>query len=204
VVQAIEQAGEKPKVLIQASAVGYYGDRGSELVTEETPPGSDFLAKVAVDWENSTAGVEELGVRRVAIRTGVVLSRNGGALPRMLLPFRLFVGGRIGTGRQWFPWIHIEDVVEAISFLLDSDLASGVFNVTAPNPVTNADLARSIGRALGRPAVFPIPAFVLRLMLGELAETLLAGQRAVPRRLENIGFTFRFNEVNDALRDLLA
>jgi uncharacterized protein (TIGR01777 family) len=203
VVEAVEQAHERPCVVVQSSAVGYYGALGDEPVSEEAPPGSDFLARVAVAWETSTARLEEWGVRRAVIRTGVVLSNNGGALPRMMLPFKLFVGGRLGSGEQWFPWIHITDEVRAIRFLLETDAASGAFNLSAPNPVTNAEFARVLARVLRRPAAIPLPAFVLRLALGELADTLLTGQRAIPKRLEGMGFHFIFAEADPALRDLL-
>jgi len=204
VVEAVEEANEKPGIVVQSSAVGYYGHLGDEEATEDTQPGTDFLAQVAIAWENSTARVEELGVRRAIIRTGVVLSNQGGALVRMILPFRLFVGGRLGSGRQWFPWIHIEDEVRAIRFIIENDTASGVFNLCAPNPITNGEFACVLARVLGRPAVIPVPAVVLRLVLGELADALLTGQRAVPRRLEDLGFSFRFTSVEAALRDLLA
>lgn len=203
VVQAIESTAGKPGAVIQASGVGYYGSRGEEEVTEEALPGGDFLAKLAVEWEASTARVQELGVRWAVIRTGVVLSTAGGALPRLLLPFRLFVGGRLGNGRQWFPWIHIGDEVRAIRFLIETEAASGPFNLCAPDPVTNAELSRLLARALGRPALVPVPAFGLRLVFGEMATALLEGQRAVPGRLLEAGFNFRFPEASSALRDLL-
>lgn len=203
VVQAVEAAREKPRVVIQASAVGYYGPRGDEEVTEDTPPGSDFLSQVCVDWEASTESVEALGVRRVVLRTGVVLSAAEGALPPMLLPFRFFVGGRLGSGRQWVPWIHLADEVAAIGFLLEAEAAKGVFNLAAPQPVTNAELSRLVGRVLRRPALLPAPAFALRVLLGELATVVLDGQRAVPKRLQELGFAFRYPEIEGALRDLL-
>jgi len=203
VVQAVRAAEHRPRVVIQSSAVGYYGPRGNEEVTEETPPGHDFLSEICVAWEASTTPVEGMGVRRVIIRTGVVLSTAGGALPRMLLPFKLFVGGPLGSGRQWFPWIHIADEVATIRFLIENEAASGPFNLTAPNPVTNAEFSRVLGRALGRPAIVPTPAIALRLLFGEMATVLLEGQRAVPRRLLELGFSFGFPEVAAALRDLL-
>ncbi len=204
VVQAVERAARKPRVVVQASAVGYYGPRGDEEVVEETPPGDDFLARVAVDWEDSTAPVEAMGVRRAIIRTGVVLSTAGGALPRMLLPFKLFVGGPLGNGRQWFPWIHIADEIGAIRFLIENEEAAGPFNLAAPHPVTNAEFSRALGRVLKQPALFPVPAPALRLLFGEMATVLLDGQRAVPRRLQTLSFSFRYAEVEAALRDLLA
>jgi len=203
VVQAVQGASPMPRVVIQASAVGYYGPHGDEEVHEDTPPGSDFLAQVAVDWESSTAPVEEWGVRRVIIRTGVVLSRDGGALPRLLLPFRFFVGGPLGSGRQWLPWIHIADEVAAIRFLLENQDARGPFNLSAPTPMTNAQFSRLVGRILGRPSVFPTPAFALRLLLGEMATVLLDGQRAIPGRLQECGFVFAFPHAEAALHDLL-
>jgi uncharacterized protein (TIGR01777 family) len=202
IVQAVEAAARKPRVAIQASGVGYYGPCGDEEITEETPPGHDFLARVAVDWEASTASLEVLGVRRVVIRTGVVLSTAGGALPRMLLPFRLFAGGRLGSGRQWFPWIHIADEVGAIRFLIESESAKGPFNLTAPAPLTNAEFSRFLGQRLRRPAFIPTPGFTLRLLFGEMATVILDGQRAIPRRLLQLGFIFQFPEAASALKDL--
>ena len=204
VVQAAEMAGRAPRVVVQSSAVGYYGPQGDQELAEETPPASDFLAQLCVDWEASTAPVEAMGVRRVVIRSGVVLSAGDGALPRMLLPFKLFAGGPLGGGRQWLPWIHIADEAAAIRFLIEKEEAAGPFNLTAPHPLTNAEFGRVVGRVLGRPAWMPAPAFALRLALGEMATVVLDGQRAVPRRLLGLGFTFRFPEAEAALRDLLA
>jgi len=202
--QAIEAAKQKPQVLIQASAVGYYGMHGDDQVTEDTLAGGDALAKICLDWEATTAEVDRLGVRRAVIRTaGVVMSTQGGALPFMLLPFKLFVGGRLGNGKQWFSWIHVQDQVRAIRFLIDNPDASGAFNVCAPNPLTNADLSRVIGRVMRRPSFMPMPAFAMRLLLGEKATLVLDGQRQMPRRLQQMGFQFRFPDVESALRDLL-
>ncbi len=203
VTQAIQSASRKPAVLVQASAVGYYGPHGDEPVPEDTPPADDFLGRVCVEWESSTAPVEAAGVRRVVIRTGVVLSQEDGALPRMLLPFKLFAGGPIGSGRQGFPWIHIHDETAAIRFLIDHPSASGPFNLAAPNPVSNAEFSRALGRVLKRPAFMPTPGFALKLMFGEMASILLTGQYAVPRRLLELGFAFRFTEAGQALQDLL-
>ena len=202
--QAIEAAKQKPGVLIQASAVGYYGVRGDEEITENTLAGDDALAKICLDWEATTANVEEMGVRRAVIRTaGVVMSTRGGALPFMLLPFKLFAGGPLGSGKQWFSWIHIRDQVRAIRFLIDDPDARGAFNVCAPNPLTNADLSRVIGRVMRRPSLMPTPAFAMRLLLGEKATLVLDGQRQMPKRLQQMGFQFRFPDVESALRDLL-
>jgi uncharacterized protein (TIGR01777 family) len=203
VVQAVKKAERKPEVVIQSSAVGYYGPRDNSVITEEAVPGVDFLAKVCVDWEASTASVEKFGVRRAILRTGVVLSVNGGALPKMALPFKFFIGGPIGSGKQWIPWIHMVDEVAAIRFLIENKAAAGRFNLVAPNPLTNADFSRAIGKVMGRPAVMPTPAFVLKLAFGEMSIVLLTGQHAVPQRLLEMGFTFQFSEAEDALKGLL-
>jgi len=190
--------------VVQASAVGYYGPCGNEIVTEEPPPGNDFLADVCVAWEASTAAVEAHGVRRPILRTGVVLSREGGALPRMLPPFKFGLGGPLGSGGQWFPWIHIRDEVRAIRFLIEHPEAHGPYNLCAPTPVTNAEFTKALGRVLNRPAFMPLPAFVLQLLFGDMATVLLDGQRAVPKHLQDAGFTFAFEQVEQALRDLLS
>ncbi|MCX8067070.1 MAG: TIGR01777 family oxidoreductase [Anaerolineae bacterium] len=202
VVEAVRAAKCKPAVVVQASGVGYYGPRGDEEVTEEFLPGSDFLGRLAVEWEASTAPVEEMGVRQVVIRTGVVLSQEGGALPRLVLPFRFFLGGPLGRGRQWVPWIHITDEVRAIRFLLEKEDAQGPYNLVAPHPVTNRELARGLGQVLRRPAWIPVPAPALRLVLGEMSAVLLTGQRAIPKRLLEAGFQFRFPDLGSALRNL--
>jgi uncharacterized protein (TIGR01777 family) len=204
IVEAVGMAAHKPRVAIQASGVGYYGSCGDEEITEETQPGHDFLARLAVDWEASTAPLETMGVRRVVIRTGVVLSTAGGALPRILLPFRFFAVSRLGSGRQWFPWIHIADEVGAIRFLMENERASGTFNLAAPTPLTNAEFSRLLGQYLRRPILIPIPAFVLRLLFSEMATALLDGQRAIPRRLLQLGFTFQFPEAGHALKELFS
>lgn len=203
VLAAIQEAKEKPRVLLQASGVSYYGPCGDEIVDESHPPGDDFLGRVCVDWEASTAGAESLGVRRPVLRTGIVLTPRGGALPRMAMPFRLGAGGSLGNGRQWFPWIHIADEVGAIRFLLEREDARGPFNLTAPNPLTNREFCHALGRALRRPSFAFAPAFALRLVLGEMAESILNGQRAVPRRLLEMGYVFRYPETLPALRNLL-
>ncbi len=200
---AIRNAEAVPKVVVQASAVGYYGPGDDQIMTEEASPGTDFLARVCVDWESSTETVESMGVRRVVIRTGVVLSPLGGALPRMTLPFRLFAGGTLGSGRQYFPWIHIDDEVAAIRFLLENEEASGPFNLAAPNPPTNREFVRYIGKAMGRPSLLPTPSFALRTLFGEMSTVLLDGQRAVPFRLKEAGFKFNYPDPVAALRDML-
>ncbi len=202
VVEAVRAAKRKPAVVAQASGIGYYGPHGDEEVTEDFPPGEDFLGRLAVEWEASTAPVESLGVRRVVVRTGVVLSREGGALPRLTLPFRFFLGGPLGSGRQWMPWIHITDEVRAIRFLLEKEDARGPYNLAAPRPVINRELARALGRVLGRPAWLPVPAPALKLLLGEMSAVLLTGQRAVPKRLLEEGFRFQWPELETALRNL--
>ena len=203
VLAAIKQASEKPRVLLQGSAVGYYGPHGDEVVTESDPPGNDFLADVCVEWEDSTAEAESLGVRRALLRTGIVLSQKGGALPKMALPFRLMAGGPLGRGRQWVPWIHIADEVGAIRFLLEREDARGPFNLTAPRPLTNRDFSSALGKALHRPAFAPAPGIAIRAVLGEMADMLLQGQRAVPHRLMEMGYAFRYPEALHALRNLL-
>ena len=200
---AIAEAGHKPAVFVQASAVGYYGPCGDAEIAEDAPAGNDFLARLAVDWEETSAPVEALGVRRVVIRTGIVLSAQGGALPRLVLPFRLFAGGLLGDGRQWLPWIHVADEVGAIRLLLERDDARGPFNLSAPHPLTNADFCHALARVLRRPCWLRTPAWALRLALGEMATLVLDGQRALPQRLLALGYAFRFPHAEDALRDLL-
>ena len=203
VVEAVANAAKKPGVVIQSSAVGYYGARSTPPFDEDAPAGSDFLAGVCKDWEASTSAVEGMGVRRVVIRTGVVLSKDGGALPLQMLPFLFFAGGPIGNGRQGYPWIHIADEVKAIRFLIENPFASGVYNLTAPKMVSNAEFSKSLGKALNRPAFIPTPAFVYQLAFGEAATILVDGQLPQPKRLLQAGFQFRFSEAEPALRDLL-
>ena len=204
VLEAIRQAKSRPRLLLQGSAVGYYGDGGDEVLIESHPPGDDFLARVCVEWEAATAEAAALGVRRPVLRTGIVLSNEGGALPKMALPFRLLAGGPMAGGRQWIPWVHIADEVGAIRFLIEREAADGPFNLTAPEPLTNRDFSHALGRALSRPSFAPAPGFALRLLLGEMADALLHGQRAVPRKLLDLGYAFRYPEAGAALRNLLA
>lgn len=201
--QALQAATKRPEVLVQASAVGYYGPRGDEIVTEETAPGNDFLADVCKQWEAGAAGAEALGVRVAIIRTGVVLSMGGGALPFMALPFRFFVGGPLGSGRQYVPWIHEEDQIAAIRFLIERSGLRGAFNLSAPQPLTGVAFSQAIGRALRRPSYMPAPAFAFRLAFGELATLLVDGQRQIPRRLQQSGFRFQYDDADSALKDLL-
>ncbi|MCY4437978.1 MAG: TIGR01777 family oxidoreductase [Chloroflexi bacterium] len=202
IVAAIRAAPRQPAVLLQASAVGYYGNTGKE-VDEQQAPGSDFLAELSQEWEHASAAVEESSTRRVLLRMGVSLSMEGGMLPRVALPFRFFAGGALGTGRQWVPWIHIEDTVRAIAFLLTHDHISGPVNVCAPQPVRFADFASAVGRTLRRPSLFRVPPWALRLGMGEMADIVLHGQRAVPARLTGAGFEFRYPVVEDALSAIL-
>ncbi len=203
IVEAITAATNKPEVLIQSSAVGYYGTQGSEDITEDHAPGGDFLAQTCVQWEAVTAPVEKMGVRRVIIRTGILMSTKGGVLPQLSLPFKLFVGGRIGDGKQQMPWIHIDDEVGAIRFLIDNKNASGAYNLSAPEVLSNAELATVIGRVYKRPSFFPTPAFAFKAAFGELAILLTEGQRAVPKRLQEAGYQFQYPKAEPALKDLV-
>lgn len=203
VLEAIQEASVKPKVLIQGSAVGYYGTfDDATSVTEENGPGTDFVSKVCFDWEISTAPVTRMGVRRPIIRTGVVLSNDGGALQRMKLPYKFYAGGKLGDGTQWVPWIHIDDEVRAIIFLLENEAADGPFNLTSPNPATNADLSAALGNAMGRPSFVPAPSFAIRGAFGEMADIVLKGQRVLPERLEELGFEFEYPTLESALQEL--
>jgi uncharacterized protein (TIGR01777 family) len=193
-------AAEGPRILISASAVGFYGDRGDEVLMEQSPPGSGFLASVTRDWEAATAPAAAGGVRVVLLRTGVVLSAGGGALAKMLPPFRLGLGGRLGSGRQWMSWVALDDAVALIRYALESGSIRGPLNVVAPHPVTNAEFTRELGRVLHRPTMFPVPAFALRLLMGEMAQELLLGsQRVQPAAALAGGFVFRYPELRGAL-----
>jgi uncharacterized protein (TIGR01777 family) len=203
VVEAVRAASVKPAVVIQASGVGYYGPHGDERLTETDGSGHDFGAQVCVRWEAATAPVEAFGVRRAVIRTGVVLAAEAIALQRLMLPYRFFAGGRLGNGRQGFSWIHIADYIAGIRFLMDRADAAGVFNLSAPEPLANADFGKALGHAMGRPSWMPVPAAAMRLLFGEMASVLLDGQRVVPNRLLTMGFRFRFPDADSALADLL-
>jgi uncharacterized protein (TIGR01777 family) len=187
-------------VLVAQSAIGYYGARGDEHVDESASPGDDFLAGVVVDWERSVSeGAEELGLRAPICRTGVVLSPSGGALEKMLTPFKLGVGGPVAGGRQYLPWVHIDDVVGALLFSLDNDRADGPLNVTAPSPVTNKEFSKALGRALKRPAVMPVPGFAIKLLYGEMSTIVTTGVRAEPKGLLSLGYSFRQPDLDRAL-----
>lgn len=203
VAKAVDRAKEKPACLVQGSAVGYYGDTGPAKIDESAPAGTDFLAQVSTAWENSTLSVEKHGVRRVVIRTGLVLG-NGGALAKMLPMFRLGLGGVVGSGRQVWPWIHIDDQVAAIAWLMGRADAQGPFNFTAPAPATNREFTKALARAVKRPAFFPVPAFMAKIALGEMAEaTLLSGQRALPEKLLETGYRFTYTTLDHALKSII-
>ncbi|MFZ3079174.1 MAG: TIGR01777 family oxidoreductase [Bellilinea sp.] len=203
IMDALTQAEKRPEVLVQASAVGYYRASGDTLLDESSPPGSDFQGDLCQRWEESTRSAEELGVRRVVIRSGVVFERGAFILKMFLLPFRMFVGGPIGNGKQYISWVHINDEVNAITYLINNRDASGSFNLMSPQPVRNADLGRMISRVLRRPYWFPVPAFAMRLALGELSTVVLDSWRGVPTRLRDLGFQFAFENAESALRDLV-
>jgi len=201
VVDAIKKLHSKPKVVVQASATGYYGSREDEQLDETSTPGKGFLASLCRRVEGFADQIEDLAVRCAVIRTGVVLGRDGGALAKLIMPFRFYLGGYLGSGRQWFPWISLEDAVAAIKFLIESEHLGGVFNLTAPQPVTMKEFCVTLGRILHRPAWLRVPGFVGRLALGEMAdEMLLSGQRVLPKRLLAAGFEFKYPDVEKALR----
>ncbi|MDZ7844506.1 MAG: TIGR01777 family oxidoreductase [Anaerolineales bacterium] len=204
ITQTLKETKHKPAVLIQASAIGYYGSGHSdEKLTERSPAGSGFLPEVCEAWELSTKPVEDLGVRRAVCRLGIVLDPQGGALQRMILPYTYFLGGPYGNGEQWYSWIHIHDVIRAIYFLLTDHSASGVFNLTAPEPQKNRDFAHLLGKVLGRPSLVPVPGFILRTLFGEVSSVVLEGQRVYPERLQKHGFSFAHPELFPALKALL-
>lgn len=203
VVEAIRSATKKPAALLQASAVGYYGPRGEEQLAETEPPGSDFLANLCKEWEASTQEVEAMGLRRVVLRTGIPLTLKDGAFPLLVLPFRLFAGNWFGSGKQYYPWIHFEDYIAALYFLFENPKASGAYNLSAPNPVTNREFARTLGKVMRRPVLMPVPRFALEAALGEVATVVMDGQCMVPKKLQEQGFKFKFPEFELAARDLL-
>jgi len=204
-VEGIRKSGKKPGVFIQASAVGYYGRDREETFTEDSlPKRADFLTEVVKEWENSSREVEDLEIRRVITRLGVVLSKDAKAFKLMVLPVKFFVGGILGDGKQWMSWIHIEDVCRAFEYFIENEKSSGIYNLTSPYPVTNADFMRALARKLKRPLIFRVPPFALRLIMGEVADYIaLEGQRVIPKRLLEEGFKFKYALLDEALEDLL-
>lgn len=202
IVAAVEQAHKRPSVVVQACAVGYYGPSDDRILEEDAPAGSDSMAQICVQWEQSSQAVRDLGVRHVITRQGIVLARGGDILNNFELQFNLFGGGPLGSGRQWISWIHIQDMVNVIRFLLHYETTSGVYNALSPEPVTNANFGKTLGKVMRRPYWFPVPAFALRLVLGEMSSMVLEGQRAMPRRLLDAGFQFEFPGLDAALMDL--
>jgi uncharacterized protein len=202
--QALAQAKDKPQVFVCSSAIGYYGDRGDEVLTEESAPGSGFLPDVCREWEAATNPAANAGIRTVQMRTGIVLSPSGGALGKMLTPFKMGVGGKIGSGRQWMSWIDVQDMVGAIHHILKSDLLQGPVNMVAPRPVTNLEFTKTLASVLSRPAIFPVPAFVVKLAFGEMGETVLLGsQRVEPTQLVGSGYPFRFSDLRASLLNIV-
>ncbi len=199
---AIKLAKVRKRVLLQASAVGYYGNSGDRILDESSPPGDDFLSKLCVAWEASTANTDQFAVRRIILRTGLVLTPKAGVLKKLLLPFRLFAGGKYGSGEQWWPWIHIVDQIDAMIYLIENEKASGVFNLTSPQPLKMKAFGKALARALNRPYWAPVPGVLLQMVLGEMSKIVLEGQRALPVRLLNTGYAFNFEYLSDALEDL--
>lgn len=202
IAQLADKTARKPAALVCASATGYYGTRGDETLSESSSPGSGFLAEVCVEWEREAVAAEPLGVRVASIRTGMALDPRGGAMQRLLPPFRMGVGGKLGSGRQWIPWIHLDDLANLYAFAIDNPVR-GALNGTAPNPVTNADFTRALASAVRRPAILPIPPFAMKLLYGEMAQILFDSQRVLPKQAESAGFRFRFPQLPAALADLL-
>ena len=203
-VASLRRLRRPPQIFIAASAIGFYGNRGDEELTEASPSGTDFLAQLTVDWEAESVRAAEWGARVVILRFGVILAKDGGALPRMALPFRLGVGGRIGSGRQWISWVTLEDIAGIIRFALETNLLSGPANAVSPNPIQNAEFTQALGRVLHKPTIFPAPPFALRLALGEMADSLLlASQRVYPTKLHGLGFRFLHPDLEPALAAVL-
>ncbi len=203
IVTALKKLTTKPRVFLTGSAVGFYGSAGDRVLTENSPPGNDFLANVCVNLEEQAFKAREAGIRTIALRTGVVLSASGGALPKMALPFRFGLGGRLGSGRQWFPWIHIQDMARLIVFAVENETVQGPVNAVAPGIVTNQAFTRALAKALHRPALFPVPETVLKLVLGEMASALLASQRVSAQKIIDLKFNFLFTDPATALQSLL-
>jgi uncharacterized protein len=203
-VSALSKQSQRPQVLVCASAIGYYGSRGDEILTEKSDPGRDFLAQVVVDWEQSAREAEALGIRVVPLRFGVVLGKDGGAFARMLPPFRLGFGGRLASGQQWMSWIHVDDVIGLIRFALENSTIRGPMNATAPQPVPNVEFTKELATALHRPAILPVPRFALKLLFGEMAQVILGSQRVIPQAARSAGFQFEYPELRPALVRLLS
>jgi uncharacterized protein len=202
--EALAQAGQRPAFLVSASAIGIYGDRGDQVLVEQSSPGEGFLAEVCREWELATQAAAEAGIRTVQTRFGIVLSRSGGALAKMLVPFRLGIGGNMGSGRQWWSWVALDDVIGAIEHVMKTDTLAGPVNVVSPHPVTNREFTKCLASVLARPALFPMPPFVARRALGQMAdELLLASQRVEPARLSASGFRFARSDLRWALRSIL-
>ena len=204
IIEAIRQASKKPRVLVNQSAVGYYGNVPNGNVEEDHQPGNDFLAEICVRWEREARTVESLGVRLVLPRTGIVLSKHGGALPRFFLPFNLFIGGPLGTGNQWFPWIHLEDEIGGMLFSIEQEKLSGPVNFAAPGNATMKQFCAALGKAMHRPSWAPVPGFILKILLGEMAGPLiLGGQKVIPAKLQETGYRFRYPTIDEALTNVL-
>ncbi len=202
-IQAMRTAARKPKAFINASAVGYYGNVEEGEITENCPKGRGFLADTCEQWECEAQKAQELGIRTVILRTGIVLDKSGGALSKMLFPFRCFIGGPLGSGKQWVPWIHLEDVVEIILFALNHESLSGPVNVASPSPVRMKEFCAGLGKAVHRPSWIPVPGFILKILLGEMSEVLLGGQKVIAQKLLNSGYSFRFSKLDEAFRAAL-
>lgn len=203
-VEAIDAAKSKPKVFVSGSAIGIYGSRGDQILTETSPPADDFLATVCVKWEEEARKLHSPDVRLVIARIGIVQQKDDGALKKMLLPFKLFGGGPIGSGDQYYPWIHMDDVIGSLLFAIDNENVSGPINITAPQPVTMSVFAKTLGNVLSRPSWFPVPEFVLRVAVGEASATIVSSHRVVPKKLQEYGYTFKFPELKPALVDILS
>ncbi len=204
-VGALAKMNARPSVLVSASAIGYYGDRGSETLTEESKPGSEFLAGLAQEWEAEALKAEALGIRVVLARFGIILAREGGALPKMMMPFKFGAGGKLGSGQQWMSWVTLEDVVGILRFAIENASVRGAMNIVSPQPLQNAEFTKALARAMHRPALFPAPAFALRLALGEMADALLlSSQRVLPQVLEKLGYRFLLPDLSSALVAILA
>lgn len=202
-VSSIEKCKQKPEIFISASAIGFYGEREDSILTETSPVGNDFLSHVCADWEKTSEQLEMLNVRRAIVRTGIVLSTDDGALKKMLLPFKLFIGGSLGNGKQWFSWIHLADIISLYLFLLDNQNLKGIFNAVSPQPVQMKTFAKTLGKVLHKPSLFPVPKFILKLVMGESATAILASQKVKPEALLKAGFEFKFEDLESALIDLL-